>query len=92
MFIDLKSEKDWTLIVSDWQPQQRYNPSDKTKLWGSFGYTKDKDVVRAPMSVARTPWVTEELTWEFLDMSEKGGTMALRWDNVMATVAFTVKQ
>jgi hypothetical protein len=91
MFIDLKSEKDWTLIVSDWQPQQRYNPGDRTKLWGSFGYTRDKDVVRAPMSVTSTPWVTEELTWEFLDMSEKGGTMAIRWDNVMATVAFTIK-
>jgi hypothetical protein len=92
MFIDLKSDRDWTFIVSDWQPQQRYNPGDKTKLWGSFGYTKDKDVVRAPMTVTKTPWVTEELTWEFLDMSEKGGTIAIRWDNVMATVPFTVER
>ena len=41
---------DLSVIVSDWQPQQRFNPGDKTKLWGSFGYTKDKDVVRAPMT------------------------------------------
>ncbi|MGE3956510.1 MAG: DUF2911 domain-containing protein [Vicinamibacterales bacterium] len=91
MFVDLTSEKEWTLIVSDWQPQQRFNPGDRTKLWGAFGYTKDKDVVRAPMTVTRTPFVTEQLTWEFLDMSDAGGTMALRWDHMMATVAFTVR-
>ena len=85
MFIDLRSGQDWTLIISDWQPQQRYNPGDKTKLWGSFGYTKDRDVARAPMRLTRTPYVTEELTWEFLDMSDAGGTIALRWDTVMAT-------
>ena len=90
MFIDLKSDKDWTLIVSDWQPQQRYNPGDKTKLWGSFGYTKDKDVVRAPMTVTMLPYTVEELTWEFLDMTDAGGTIAFRWDRTMATVAFTV--
>lgn len=91
LFIDLKSAREWTLIVSDWQPQQRFNPGDKTKLWGSFGYTKDKDVARAPMTVTKTPYVTEELLWEFLDMSDKGGTIALRWDNVMATVAFGIR-
>lgn len=89
LFIDLK-EHNWTFILSDWQPQQRFNPGDKTKLWGSFGYTKDKDVVRAPMTLTTLPYVTEQLTWEFLDMSNDGGTIAFRWDNVMATVKFTV--
>jgi hypothetical protein len=92
LFVDLKSESDWTFIVSDWQPQQRYNPGDKTKLWGAFGYTRDKDVVRAPMKVTTTPFSTEQLTWEFLDMSDKGGTIALRWDRMMATVPFTIGQ
>lgn len=90
LFIELKSEREWTFIVSDWQPQQRFNPGDKTKLWGSYGYTRDKDVVRAPMTLTKTPFVTEQLTWEFLDMSADGGTIALRWDTVMATVPFTV--
>jgi hypothetical protein len=90
LFVDLKSEKDWTLIVSGWQPQQRYNPGDKTKLWGAFGYARDKDVVRAPMTIATLPYSTEQLTWEFLDMSDAGGTLALRWDHVMATVPFTI--
>lgn len=91
LFVELKSDKEWTLIVSDWQPQQRFNPGDKTRLWGSFGYTKEKDVARAPMTVTTTPYVTEELLWEFLDMSDRGGTIALRWDNVMATVSFGIK-
>ena len=90
LFVELKNPQTWTLIVSDWQPQQRFNPGDKTKLWGSFGYTKDKDVVRAPMTLTTLPFVTEELTWEFLDMSDAGGTMALRWDTTMATVKFGV--
>ena len=89
LFIDLK-ENDWSFIVSDWQPQQRYNPGDKTKLWGAFGYTRDKDVVRAPMKLTTLPYSTEQLTWEFLDMSSDGGTIALRWDRVMATVPFTI--
>ena len=45
---------------------------------------------RAPMTVTKTPFVTEELLWEFLDTSDTGGTLALRWDNVMATVRFAV--
>jgi len=89
LFVDLK-ENNWTFIVSDWQPQQKYNPGDKTKLWGAFGYTRDKDVVRAPMKLTTTPYSTEQLTWEFLDMSDNGGTMALRWDRMMATVPFTI--
>jgi hypothetical protein len=89
LFIDLK-ENAWTFIVSDWQPQQRYNPGDRSKLWGAFGYTADKDVVRAPMTLTTTPYSTEELTWEFLDMSDDGGTIAFRWDRIMATVPFTI--
>ena len=89
LFVDLK-ENNWTFIVSDWQPQQRYNPGDKTKLWGAFGYTRDKDVARALMKLTTTPYATEQLTWEFLDMSDAGGTIALRWDHTMATVAFTI--
>ena len=91
MFIDLK-ENNWTLIISDWQPQQRFNPGDKTKLWGAFGYTRDKDVVRAPMTLTTLPYSVEQLTWEFVDMSDRGGTIAFMWDRNRATVPFTVKE
>lgn len=91
LFIDLKPNE-WTLIVSNWQPQVHYDPNDKTKLWGAFGYTSDKDVVRAPMTLTTLPFSVDQLTWEFLDMSDAGGTMAIRWDTMMASVRFTVGQ
>lgn len=89
LFVDLK-ERQWTLIVSDWEPQSRFNPADKTRLWGAYGYTPEKDVVRAPMTLTMLPYSVDQLTWSFLDMSDKGGTLALMWDRVMARVAFTV--
>lgn len=89
MFIDLKPNA-WTLIVSNWQPQSHFDPDDKTRLWGAFGYTADKDVVRAPMTLTTVAHAVDQLTWEFLDMSDAGGTMALRWDRVMASVSFTI--
>jgi Protein of unknown function (DUF2911) len=89
LFVDLK-EGHWTFIVSDWEPQTKFNPGDKTRLWGSFGYTSDKDVVRAPMKLTTLPYSVDQLTWIFLDMSDAGGTIALMWDRMMATVPFTV--
>lgn len=91
LFIDLK-ENNWTFIVSDWQPQVRYDPGDKTKLWGAYGYTRDKDVVRAPMKLSTLPYTMEQLTWAFINMSDKGGTIAFMWDRTMATVDFTVAE
>lgn len=90
VFIDLKPDK-WTLIVSGWQPQQQYDPTNQDKLWGAYGYTPNKDVVRAPMTVATLPWSVDQLTWLFLDMSDAGGKMAIMWDRVMASVPFAIE-
>lgn len=89
MFIDLKPDT-WTLIVSNWQPQRYFDPANRDQLWGAFGYTPEKDVVRAPMTLATVPYSVDELTWMFLDMSDTGGRMAIAWDRVMASVAFEV--
>jgi hypothetical protein len=89
MFIDLKPDN-WTLIVSNWQPQRFFNPADREQLWGAFRYTPDKDVVRAPMKLAPLPFSMEQLTWAFLDMSDTGGTMAIMWDRQMASVPFQI--
>jgi hypothetical protein len=91
MFIDLKPN-DWTLIVSEWQPQRLFNPADRERLWGSFRYTPDKDVVRARMTLTTLPYSMEQLTWAFLDLSDAGGTMALMWDRQMAAVPFSLVQ
>src|SRR5438093_8921082 len=90
VFIDVKSPTDWTFIVSNWAAQTRYDPNNKEALWGSFGYTPDKDVVRAPMTVSKLPFSVEELTWDFVDMTAAGGKLAIMWDKTMASVPFTV--
>lgn len=89
MFIELKPDK-WTLIVSTWQPQKQFNPSNREALWGSYGYTPDKDVVRAPMTLTTLPYSVDQLTWAFLDMTDAGGRLALMWDRQMAAVPFAV--
>jgi hypothetical protein len=89
MFIDLKP-RNWTLIVSSWEAQTRYDPSNKKQLWGAYEYTPDKDVVRAPMTLAAMPFSMEELTWAFTDMTEGGGKLTIIWDKTVASVPFAV--
>ncbi len=91
LFIDLAPDT-WTLIVSNWQPQRFFNPNNRDQLWGAFGYTPAKDVVRAQMVKSTLPFSMDQLTWSFIDMSDKGGRLAIMWDKVMATVPFTVAE
>jgi hypothetical protein len=88
LFVDLK-ENDWTFVVSRWAAQLKYDPNNKTELWGAYNYTPDKDVVRTKMKLEGLPHSHEQLTWEFVDMTPTGGTIALTWDKTMATVPFT---
>jgi hypothetical protein len=89
LFIDLK-ENNWTFVVSSWPAAAKYDPSNKDALWGSYFYTPDKDVVRAPMKLDTLPKVHEQLTWEFVDMNDAGGALAITWGNMMASVPFRV--
>ena len=89
MFIDLKPEK-WTLIVSNWKAQTGFDPKNTAELFGAFGYTPDKDVVRAPMTLATLPFSVDQLTWAFTDMSDAGGKVAIMWDKIVASVPFLV--
>jgi len=89
LFIDLKPNN-WTLIVSSWAAQQNYNPNNHNALWGSYEYTPAKDVARAPMTIATLPVAIDQLTWNFADMSDAGGKLALMWDRTLATTAFTI--
>ena len=65
LFIDLKPNN-WTLVVSSWGALQKYDPNDKTGLWGSYFYTPDKDLLRVPMKLETLPHSREQLTWEFV--------------------------
>lgn len=90
LFIDLK-ENNWTLVVSAWPAQQNeYEPNNKDALWGSYNYTPDRDVVRTRMRLETLPHSFEQLSWEFLDMTDSSGTLALLWDHVLASVPFRV--
>jgi DUF2911 family protein len=89
LFIDLK-ENNWTFVVSTWAAAARYDPSNKDALWGSYSYTPDKDVVRAPMKLETLPHAIEQLTWAFIDMTDAGGAMAISWGTQMASVPFKV--
>lgn len=93
LFIDLK-ENNWTLVVSSFGAQTRFDPAtsmtNKEALWGAYGYTPDKDVVRAPMKLETLPRVHEQLSWEFLDVTDAGGSLAITWDKTMASVPFKV--
>lgn len=91
MFIDLKPRA-WTLIVSSWPAQPQHDPKNRQAIWGAFGYTPEKDVVRVPMTLTTLPFSMEELTWAFTDMTDSGGTMALLWDKDLATVPFKIEQ
>jgi hypothetical protein len=81
---------DWTFVVSRWPAQQTYDPNSKTALWGAYGYTPDKDVLRAKMKLETLTHSREELTWEFLDVTKSGGNIAISWDKSMALVPFTI--
>ena len=89
MFIDLQPD-DWTLIISNWQPQRRYDPNNDRELWGSYGYTPDKDLVRVSMELSELPWSIDQLTWSFLDMTDEGGRLAIMWDRMLAAVPFGI--
>lgn len=91
LFIDLNGPTQWTLIVSRWAAQQKFDPNDKTSLWGAYGYTADKDVARTPMKVETLPFAVEQLTWSFLDMTNDGGRVALLWGKTMASASFKAK-
>jgi hypothetical protein len=89
VFVDLKP-KAWTIIFSNWPAQERYDPNNKAALWGSFGYTPDKDVLRATMKVGKLRFSMDQFTIAFTDMTAVGGTLAMMWDTTIATVPFKI--
>ncbi|HUL75359.1 MAG TPA: DUF2911 domain-containing protein [Vicinamibacterales bacterium] len=89
LFIDLK-ENNWTFVVSTLKAQPVYDANNKVDVWGGYNYTPAKDVLRTKMKLETLPHSFEQLSWQFLDMTPTGGTLAVMWDRVMASVPFTV--
>ena len=89
VFIELGATP-WELVVSRWPAQVGYDAENREALFGAFEYTPDRDVVRLPMTVETVPRSFDQLSWQFLDMTETGGTLALFWDTTVASVTFRV--
>jgi hypothetical protein len=89
VFVDLK-EAGWTIIFSTWPAQEKYDPKNKEALWGSYGYTPDKDVLRAPMKLSVLPFSMDQFTIGFVDVTGTEGALAMWWDKTLATVAFKI--
>ena len=89
LFVELK-EGAWTLIVSTQPTQEKYDPNEKAKIWGSYGYDPKFDVVRVPMKMVTPQVSVEQFTIGFVDMSDAGGKLAMVWEKTGAVVPFTV--
>ena len=87
VFVDLKPNN-WTFILSNWKAQTRYDPNNKNEIWGAYGYTPDKDVVRAPMKMETLPHSHAQMSWEFVDMTDTGGALAVMWEKTAGVVSF----
>ena len=90
MYIAL-AEKEWTLVLSNWAAQDKYDKANTAALWGAYGYTPDKDVLRAPMKVEALPFSVDEFTISFIDMTKTGGRLAVMWEKTMGSVAFNLQ-
>jgi hypothetical protein len=88
-FVDLK-EGGWTLILSKQPTQDKYDPNDKTKIWGSYGYDTKYDVVRVPMQPLTPAVSVDQFTIGFADMTDAGGKLAMVWEKTGGVVPFTV--
>lgn len=89
LFIELK-EGTWTMIVSNWAGQKDYDPENKNALWGSYGYTADKDVARAKMEVVHTEYRIDQMTMGFVNVTNTGGSIYVGWDQTTGVVPFSV--
>ena len=90
VFIELDTNP-WTFIISTWPAQQTYDQENTEALFGAYEYTPDRDIVRVPMTRETLPYSFDQLSWQFLDISNRGGRLALLWDATIASVAFTVE-
>ena len=90
MLIDLKSDKDWTLILTKQSYVTDFDPANTKDLYGGFNYRPDNDVARAPMTVERLPYSVDQLMWWFTDVTPSGGTMRVAWERMTASVPFKI--
>jgi hypothetical protein len=87
MFADLANPTAWTLIFTTWGVKDDFSEDNPNALWGAYGYTDEKDVMRTTMSVETVEFSADQLIIGFTDMMRQGGTMYFLWDNQIANVS-----
>jgi hypothetical protein len=90
MLIELKSAKDWTLILTSQPYTAIFDPQNTKELYGGYNYRPDHDVTRAPMTVEALPYSVEQLMWWFTDVTPTGGVMRIAWERTTASVPFKI--
>ena len=89
IFAELE-EDEWTLVFSTWRVKETFQEQNPNALWGSYGYTADRDVLRAPMSVETIGRSADQLIITFTNMTQEGGDFTIWFDDQLASVPFTV--
>ena len=89
LFVDLK-ETGWTLVVSKQERQDKYDPKEKAKTWGSYNYDPKYDVVRVPMKMVTPAFSVDQFTIAFVDVTDQGGKLAMAWEKTGAVIPFKV--
>src|SRR5688572_11170116 len=84
MLIDLKNDKDWTLILTSQPYTAIFDPKNTKELYGGFNYRPEHDVARAPMTVEKLPYAVDQLRWVFSEVAPCGGAVGIMWGLMMA--------
>jgi hypothetical protein len=91
LFVDLK-EGAWTFILSSQPALAKWDANEKKATWGATNYDPKFDVVRVPMNLGKGHLSMDQLTFSFVNMTQRGGTLALAWDTQSGSVDFKVAQ
>ena len=89
IFAELEEDA-WTLIFSNWGVKQTFQEANPNALWGSYGYTDERDVLRTAMSVETIGRAADQLVITFTNMTQQGGDFTIWFDDQLATVPFRV--
>ena len=84
------TEEEWTLIFANWGVKNDFREENPDALWGAYGYTPDRDVLRTTMDVSTINMSADQLTIMFTEMTQDGGVFTIWWDDQVATVPFEV--
>ena len=84
------SEDEWTLVFSTWGAKENFREDDPDALWGSYGYTPDRDVLRTSMDVQSIEMSSDQMVILFTDMTADGGTFTVWWADQVATAPFSL--